>query len=165
MKTKLPPRAGKQAKEAEPRSLLDEPVSKSKAEITHTVQEDDVRAAVWLGHKWTKRLLVGGGGGVLGLLITLAGLWGNAVLNSFEGIRTDVQAYMSKMDARMERADEERRDLALSNAATKETLRAYDARLQGVEAKCDMVLMERYNQAWSEYEKRRESKPETPGGS
>jgi hypothetical protein len=132
------------------RSLLDEPRATTNAEITVAVTEADTRAAVWLGHTWTRRVVVSG----VSLVVALAGLWGNAVLDSFQALRSDFAAYTQRMDGRWESAGREHSLISERAAVTNQRLNDYEVRLGKLEVKIEGATFQRYLNALHNYEER-----------
>lgn len=120
-------------------SPIDEPRASSQGEITLPVTDTDARTAVWLGHGLTKKLAAG----ALTVIVTLAGLWGNALLEETRGLRTDLQA------------------LAVSSAGQDGRLRALEAGLSEVKAKLEGIAWSRYGAALNNYEERHGPAPAT----
>lgn len=129
-------------------SLLDEKPTPSSASIVVGATEDDVRGAMWLGHKWTRRLVLGGGGLMASAVIAAAGLWGDASLEAQRGIRSDMAAI--RKDTASLRT--ELGALSVADRARQLEHQDHERRINRLESAQE--LLERYDRALNNYEVR-----------
>lgn len=145
-------------------SLLEEPIATSQPAIEVAVSDADVRGAIWLGHKWSKRLLVGGGSSALVIITTAAALWGNALLDSNRGIREDMRAFTASMQKKLEASDERVQGLAIDAAGRDGRLLSVERRINALEAKIEAVSYRRHTEAMERYEERERARQEQKTG-
>lgn len=117
-------------------------------QITVTASDEDVRSAVWIGHKWTRRLVLGGGSLIITAIIGAAGLWGDASLDAQRGMRAD----MAAMRAEMAALSKEMGALAVSDKARDLEYQDHERRIEKLERREE--LLERYDRALTNYEER-----------